>query len=107
MIVRSNGKPHQIYTRDPNAPFASPGHKGACRTPSGHPEGYLEAFANIYRSAYDAMELRAAGKQFEAKNTVYPNVYDGVDGMNFIIKSVESSKEGGTWLSLKHPALRS
>jgi predicted dehydrogenase len=61
MVVRQNGKPHQVYFRDPNAPFATDNHKGACRTPSGHPEGYLEAFGNIYRNAYDDMAKRAAG----------------------------------------------
>ena len=65
MIVRKNGSPHQIYTRDPNAPFTNESARNACRLPSGHPEGFFEAFANIYRSAFDAMCLRAAGKEFE------------------------------------------
>ncbi|HMO37199.1 MAG TPA: Gfo/Idh/MocA family oxidoreductase, partial [Gemmatales bacterium] len=58
LYVRQNGQPHKIYYRDPNAPFATAGHKGACRTPSGHPEGYLEAFANVYTAAYDAIITR-------------------------------------------------
>lgn len=106
MTVRQNGKPHQIYTRDPNAPFATTGHKGACRTPSGHPEGYLEAFANVYRDAYDAMTLRAAGKPFEKVSTIYPNVRDGVEGMYFITQCVASSQQGGAWLPMKHPLAR-
>jgi len=106
LIVRMNGKPHQVYYRDPNAPFSTDGHKGACRTPSGHPEGYLEAFANIYRSAYDAMVLRAAGKPFEKTNTVYPNVYDGAEGMLFITKAVESSNDNGGWVKFRHPKSR-
>ncbi|MEZ6058535.1 MAG: Gfo/Idh/MocA family oxidoreductase [Planctomycetaceae bacterium] len=107
MTFRQNGKPHQIYFRDPNAAFATGLHKSACRIPSGHPEGYLEAFANVYRFAYDAMALRATGQKFEKKNTVYPNIYDGVDGMNFIEKCVASSSQGGEWLSLAHAACRS
>lgn len=106
MTFRQNGKPHQIYCRDPNSPFATPLHKSACRTPSGHPEGYLEAFANVYRFAYDAMALRATGQKFEPRETIYPNVYDGVEGMYFIQQCVTSSKEGGAWLSMKHPAAR-
>jgi len=106
LIVRMNGKPHQIYYRDPNAPFATDGHKGACRTPSGHPEGYLEAFANVYRSAYDAMILRAEGKPFEKVDTVYPNVYDGVEGMLFITRCVESSRDNGHWVKFRHPKSR-
>lgn len=106
MTFRQNGKPHQLYYRDPNAPFASELHKAACRIPSGHPEGYLEAFGNVYRNAYDAMVLRATGQPFEKKNTLYPNVYDGVEGMYFIQQCVASSKENGAWLNLKHPAAR-
>jgi predicted dehydrogenase len=106
LFIKMNGKPHQTYYRDPNAPFASDGHKNACRIPSGHPEGYLEAFGNIYRNAYDAMALRAAGKKFETVNSVYPNVYDGVEGMYFITQCVASSQSGGAWLPLKHPKAR-
>lgn len=106
MIVRRNGQPHSIYTRDPNAPFMSPNGKAACRLPSGHPEAFFEAFANVYRFAYDNMILRAEGKSFEGRNTIYPNVYDGVEGMYFIQQAVASSRENGAWLSLKHPAAR-
>jgi predicted dehydrogenase len=106
MVVRQNGQPHQIYFRDPNAPFASPAHAAACRIPSGHPEGYLEAFGNIYRNAFDAMAKRAAGESFEKVDTVYPNVRDGVEGMYFITQSVASSKECGSWLPMKHPLAR-
>ena len=106
MTVRQNGKPHQIYFRDPNAPFANDLHKSACRIPSGHPEGYLEAFGNVYRFAFDAMAQRAAGESFETRDTIYPNVYDGVDGMHFIQQSVASSAENGAWLPLSHPAAR-
>ncbi len=106
MTVRQNGRPHQIYFRDPNAPFASDLHKSACRIPAGHPEGYLEAFGNVYRFAFDAMVQRAAGESFETRDTIYPNVYDGVDGMHFIQQSVASSAENGAWLPLSHPATR-
>ena len=73
---------------------------------SGHPEAFLEAFANIYTAAYDAMIQRASGKKVEMVNTLYPNVADGVDGMNFITQCVASSAEGGAWRSLKHPLCR-
>ena len=106
MTVRQNGKPHQIHFRDPNAPFASPGHQAACRLPAGHPEGYLEAFANVYRAAYDDMAKRAAGERFDRVDTIYPNVRDGVEGMYFIDQCVASSKEGGAWLPMKHPLAR-
>ena len=106
MIVRENGKPHQIYTRDPNAPFMNESGATACRLPSGHPEAFFEAFANVYRSAYDAMSLRASGSAFEKTDTVYPNVHDGVEGMYFIQQCVDSSAQNGAWLPMRHEASR-
>jgi predicted dehydrogenase len=106
MIVRQNGKPHQIYTRDPNAPFMSSLGAAACRLPSGHPEAFFEAFANVYRSAYDDIGRRAANLPFEKRDTVYPNVFDGVEGMLFITRSVASSQSAGAWQSLQHPLAR-
>jgi len=106
LLFRRNGHPHAIYTRDPNAPYMNDAGKAACRLPSGHPEAFFEAFANVYRAAYDAMAARATGAKFETKDTVYPNVNDGVEGMYFIQQSVASSADGGAWLPLKHPRAR-
>ena len=106
MIVRQNGEPHKIYTRDPNAPFMNESGASACRLPSGHPEAFFEAFANVYRSAYDAMADRAGGKSIEKVDTIYPNVHDGVEGMYFIQQCVASSADDGAWLPLKHDRAR-
>lgn len=106
LIVRRNGQPHAMYTRDPNAPFMNASGKAACRLPSGHPEAFFEAFANVYRSAYDDMVKRANGEKFSWNDTPYPNVVDGVEGMYFIQQCVASSKENGAWLPLKHPLAR-
>jgi len=106
MTVRRNGQPHALYTRDPNAPHINESGKAACRLPAGHPEAFFEAFANIYRAAYDDIVKRAGGEKFSATDTIYPNVADGVDGMHFIQQCVASSRENGAWLSLKHPAAR-
>ncbi len=106
LIVRRNGEPHRVYTRDPNAPFTTPFSRAACRLPSGHPEGFLEGFANIYRDAFDAMVQRAQGEPFETVDTPYPNVGDGVEGMLFIQQCVLSSREKGAWVPLEHPRAR-
>jgi predicted dehydrogenase len=106
MLVRVNGQPHRLFTRDPNAPYMTDTAKASCRLPSGHPEAFLEAFANVYTAAYADMILRAGGKKFDATKSVYPNVADGVDGMNFITQCVASSKQGGQWLALKHACCR-
>lgn len=106
MIVRMNGKPHQIYTRA-GGPYLGKAAGDATRIPSGHPEGYLEGFANVYASVFDDIAKRAAGQKFDGANSVYPNVADGVDGMNFITQCVASSKENGAWKTLKHALCRS
>lgn len=101
MVVRCNGQPHRLYTRDPNAPFMNGSGKAACRLPSGHPEAFFEAFANIYTAAFDAMVAASQGQAVEPKNTIYPNVFDGVEGMLFIQQSVASSSQDGVWLPFK------
>jgi predicted dehydrogenase len=105
MFLRANGQPAKVYTRA-GGPYLREVAAAATRVPSGHPEGYLEAFANIYRSAYDVMILRAEGKPFEKVNTIYPNVNDGVEGMYFIQQCVASSKQNGAWLPLAHKRAR-
>jgi predicted dehydrogenase len=106
MIYRQNGRAHQIYTRDPNAPFMNEMGAAASRVPAGHPEAFFEAFANVYNAAFDAMAKRAAGESIERRDTVYTNVYDGVEGMYFIQQCVASSKQGAAWLPLKHESAR-
>jgi len=106
MIVRQNGQPHKMYTRDPNAAYMNELGAGACRLPAGHPEAFFEAFANVYRFAYDAMITRAEGKSFEPKDTIYPNVYDGAEGMMFIEKCVSSSNDNGAWLPFQYAGAR-
>jgi hypothetical protein len=52
------------------------------------------------------MAKRAAGESVDRRGSVYPNVYDGVEGMYFIQQCVASSKQNGEWLPLKHEAAR-
>ena len=67
------------------------------RVPAGHPEGYLEAFANIYRNFAMHIQAKLAGKEQDELYD-YPSVSDGVRGMQFIYKVVESSKKN-RWIS--------
>lgn len=106
MIIRHNGKPHQIYTRDPNAPHMTAPGAAACRVPSGHPEGFFEAFANVYNAAFDDIAALAGGTSPPRRDTIYPNVYDGVEGMYFIQQCVTSSHDNAAWLPLAHAAAR-
>ena len=106
MVVRQNGQPHRIYTRDPNAPHMNASGRSACRLPSGHPEAFFEAFANIYVAAFDAMVAVSQNQPVEKVNTLFPNVHDGVEGMYFIEQCVASSSQNGQWVSMNHPRAR-
>jgi predicted dehydrogenase len=66
------------------------------RIPSGHPEGYLEGFANIYTEVARAIETKRAGKKLD-KAVDFPGIDDGVKGMAFIEACVKSSAKNGKW----------
>ncbi len=105
LIVRKNGEPHRIYTRN-GGPYLGALSVASSRLPAGHPEAFFEAFANIYTATYDAIIQKASGGTVEAVNTLYPNIYDGVEGMLFITRCVESSGKDGAWLPFRHPKSR-
>ena len=67
------------------------------RTPPGHPEGYLEGFANIYGDVAEAIRARLEGREADAAALDFPNVEDGLRGVRFIEAAVQSSANGGTW----------
>ena len=71
--------------------------KAATRFPAGHPEGYLEAFANVYRLLIEDIRRVEAGNKAQGG---YPTVYDGLRGMQFVTKVVESSQGGNRWVCL-------
>jgi predicted dehydrogenase len=70
------------------------------RIPAGHPEGYLEAFANIYRNFAKCLQARLAGADPDPLHTDFPTVSDGVRGMRFIEKVVESSGSAEKWITM-------
>jgi predicted dehydrogenase len=85
------GKPKQLLTRG-GAISAPPAASMNVRIPSGHPEGYLEAFATLYHQFAEV--IRGKGQDFEP---LLPSLADGVEGMEFIMASVASSKADGKW----------
>jgi predicted dehydrogenase len=98
LVYRVNGQPHRVHSRDPNAPYLTATARASCRLPGGHPEAFLEAFANVYTAAYDDMARCPGGQRFDAANSLYPNAQDGVDGMRFVERCVASSRQDGAWL---------
>jgi predicted dehydrogenase len=92
------GQPRQILTR--GSGYLTEAAKNATRIPGGHPEGYLESFANIYCGAVEAIRAFLDGKPLPPERYSFPTVLDGVRGLEFIEKAVESSAKGSVWLSL-------
>jgi predicted dehydrogenase len=92
------GQPRQVLTR--GSGYLSEAAKNATRIPPGHPEGYLEAFANIYCGAVEAIRAFIDGKPLPLDKYSFPTVLDGLRGMEFIAKAIESSSKGSVWLSL-------
>ena len=70
------------------------------RLPAGHPEGYLEAFANIYRNVAMCIKARVLGEMPHDKYIDYPNVDDGVRGMKFVYAVIKSGKSTDKWTEL-------
>jgi len=69
------------------------------RIPAGHPEGYIEAFANIYRNVAYCIRAALEGKEPDPVYTDFPSVQDGVRGMQFLETVVESSNSEKKWIS--------
>ncbi|MDH2325428.1 Gfo/Idh/MocA family oxidoreductase [Cereibacter sp. SYSU M97828] len=89
------GEPKRMLTR--NGAGSHPDAARVSRVPGGHPEGYLEAFANIYAEAARAIRAHQAGEQTEA---IYPSLRDGLAGMAFIDACLRSSKRNAAWVKL-------
>jgi predicted dehydrogenase len=68
------------------------------RTPPGHPEGYLEAFANLYRNFAECVEAAITGTQPKPESQDYPGIEEGVRGMAFIENVIASGKSNQKWL---------
>jgi len=71
--------------------------QAAIRIPAGHPEGFLEAFANIYKNFALTLSQHLEGKKLKATNLDFPTIDDGIRGMRFIDKVVESASSNKKW----------
>lgn len=78
----------------------SPAAQHATRIPAGHPEGYLEAFANIYRNFAACVRARLVGEEPDPLAEDFPTVHDGVRGMQFIVSTVASSNSEQKWTKM-------
>jgi len=67
--------------------------------PPGHPEGLIEAFANIYRNVATCIQSRITGVEPPAEALDFPDVYDGLRGMQFIDRLIESNESDLKWVA--------
>lgn len=99
LIVKSFQDPQQIYRTGMG--YLSELSKSNTRVPAGHPEGYLEAFANIYMAFANAVRAYRPGKKISSAKFDFADVEDGVRGMAFIETVVKSSQSKSKWTKMK------
>ncbi|MEO0503869.1 MAG: Gfo/Idh/MocA family oxidoreductase, partial [Pseudomonadota bacterium] len=93
------GEPKRLITRGGAGSGDEAGR--VSRTPPGHPEGYLEGFANIYSEAAEAIVAARTGAPVP-DHVVYPTVHDGLKGVQFVSACVKSSQRDAAWVKLDH-----
>jgi len=98
LLLKLNGRPNQIYRAGVNNSYLSDFALANCRTPSGHPEGFIEAFANIYRNFSYSVKNYNNNKKDDLIYD-YPTVEEGYRGMRFIDAVIDSSKNS-KWIKI-------
>jgi predicted dehydrogenase len=98
LLFRANNRPLQVYSRNPGAQYTSPSARASCRLPGGHPEGFIEAFGNVYAAIFDHLAIRQSGSKDPLPPANYPTIADGVRGMMFVSNCVASSRANGQWI---------
>ena len=96
LLFKKADAPQQVHRRGNG--YHSDAAKGAIRTPFAHPEGFIEAFANIYRSAAVAIADSIEGRKAPKSGYDFPTIDDGLAGMAFIETAVKSGKAGARWM---------
>ncbi|MBP6718397.1 MAG: Gfo/Idh/MocA family oxidoreductase [Rhodoferax sp.] len=92
------GAPAQVRT--PNGPGTLPLAARSSRIVAGHPEGFHEAFANLYSDAAEAIAARRLGQAPDPLSLFFPNAHDGLQGLRFVTAAVASSANQGAWTAL-------
>jgi len=98
LIVKWLDAPNQVFRAGANNEYLSQYARNHCRLPAGHPEGFIEAFANIYRNFAMAVESDLDNSIHDFDSYDFPTVIDGLRGMAFVDSVVRSSQDGGKWI---------
>lgn len=99
LIVKFANAPRQTYRRGND--YLGAAAKANSRTPFAHPEGFIEAFANVYLAVAAALADQIDGKPAPEEGYDYPTVDDGVSGMAFIKACVDSSNNNSAWTKME------
>ena len=94
------GQPKQTISRGRGAGVGAAAER-LLRVPRGHPEGWLDAWANLYTELAVAIEARRDRRDVHLNVLDYPTVVDGARGVKFIEAAVESHQAGGTWVGCR------
>jgi len=98
MYVKWLDKPMQVYRTGTG--YMGDSAVAHTRTPAGHPEGYLEAFANIYQNFTKVVQAKMEGKEADKIYQDFPTVEDGVRGMKFIDAVIASGENNAAWTKI-------
>ncbi len=96
--VMWNDGPDEVYRTGTG--YVSEAAQANSRTPAGHPEGYLEAFANLYRNFAMHLRAKSEGKEHDFEIYDYPGIEDGVHGMRLVDAVIESTELGNIWINV-------
>ncbi len=97
--VTKKGQPTQIYSRGTGVMGKNAG--SYSRVPAGHPEGFYEAYGNIYSSFCSAVIDKQNGKKMDETSYGYPTIDMGIDGVKFVNKCCDSNHAGSVWVDFE------
>jgi predicted dehydrogenase len=97
LVIKYDDRPAETWRRGKG--YLSPAARQLARVPAGCPEGFLEAFGNIYREAFRAIAAEVEGRP-PPRDLDHPTIHDGVEGMRFVDAVLRSAKRGSRWVRI-------